>query len=45
MKTVILAFAAIVVIAVGADLVLDQTGFSTGDVTTGSAVRLDDKGA
>lgn len=42
MKVMVLAFVAIVVVAVGANLVLNQAGFSSQDRTAGSAVRLDD---
>ena len=42
MKAMYAAFAAIVVIAIGADYALDYAGFSTQDqVTTSSSVRLD----
>lgn len=42
MKMMLTAFAAIVVIAIGADLALDRIGFSTSDRTAGEAVRLGD---
>ncbi|WP_350334129.1 hypothetical protein [Coralliovum pocilloporae] len=45
MKTVILAFVAIIVIAIGADLALEQAGFSSSEAAKGNAVRLDEKGA
>ena len=38
----LIAFAAIVVIAVGANYTLNQAGFSSQDRTAGTAVRLDD---
>lgn len=38
----LLAFLATVVIAVGANVILDQTGSSTTDQATGTAVRLGD---
>lgn len=41
MKVMLLAFAAMIVIAVGADMALDQAGFSAADQTSGNAVRLD----
>ena len=41
MKTMFLAFLAIAVIAVVADLGLARAGFSTKDVTTAPSVRLD----
>ena len=41
MKSMYLAFLAIAVIAVAADLGLDYAGLSTAEVTTGPAVRLD----
>lgn len=40
MKAMLLAFLAIIVIAVGANLTLDKIGFSSQDKTSGSAVRL-----
>jgi len=42
MKTMLTAFAAIVVIAVGANFILGQAGFSSQDRTAGAAVRLGD---
>jgi len=42
MKSMLLAFAAIAVIAVGADVVLDQIGFSSQERMSGPAVRLSD---
>ena len=42
MKTMLFAFAAIAVIAVGADVALDQIGFSSQERTSGPAVRLSD---
>lgn len=42
MKTMFVAFAAIAVIAVGANLILGQAGFSSQDRAAGPAVRLDD---
>lgn len=41
MKSMFLAFVAIAAIAVAADVGLDYAGFSTQDVTSGPAVRLD----
>lgn len=41
MKPMLLAFLAIVVISVGADIALDRIGFSTQEQTAGDAVRLD----
>lgn len=41
MREIILAFVAMAVIAVGANYLLDETGFSSQDQTTGNAVRLD----
>ncbi len=41
MKTMIIAFVAVFVIAVGADYALEFSGFSTEDRTSGDAVRLD----
>lgn len=41
MKSMLLAFAAIVVIAVGANLILSNMGFSTKDQTTHASVRVD----
>ncbi|MDE2790955.1 MAG: hypothetical protein OXI81_11090 [Paracoccaceae bacterium] len=40
MRAMIIAFAAIFVVAICADLGLDHIGFSTEDRTTGTAVRL-----
>lgn len=40
MKSMLLAFAAIGVIAVGSNLVLNEIGFSSQDRSTGSSVRL-----
>ena len=40
MKTMLIAFAAIIVIAVGANLVLENMGFSTAQETAGADVRL-----
>lgn len=39
MKSMLIAFIAIIVIAIGADVVLDTIGFSAEDRTTGDAVR------
>lgn len=44
MKAMLMAFAATVVIAIGADFVLEGIGFSAEAVNTGSAVRLDNAG-
>ena len=41
MKSMYLAFLAIVLLSVAADYALDYAGFSTQDVTTGPYVRLD----
>ena len=41
MKTMLIAFVAIAVIAVGANLVLDNIGYSSQDRAAGSSVRLD----
>lgn len=41
MKSMYLAFLAIVVLAVAADFSLHRTGFSIQDVTSGPSVRLD----
>ncbi len=41
MKSMWLAFAAIIVLAVIADFGLNYAGFSTADVTSGPSVRLD----
>ena len=40
MKPMLIAFAAIIVIAVGSDLVLDNLGFSSAEMSTGSSARL-----
>lgn len=42
MRTMLTAFAAIAVIAVGSNLILAQMGFSSQDRATGNSVRLDD---
>ena len=42
MKAMLIAFAAIIVIAIGANVALDNVGFSSEERTAGSAVRLDD---
>jgi len=39
MKSMLVAFAVIVLIAVGADIALDLLGFSTQAITSGPAVR------
>lgn len=41
MKIMFAAFLAIAVVAVGANLVLKQAGFSSQERTSGAAVRLD----
>ncbi|MGH1576266.1 hypothetical protein [Planktotalea sp.] len=41
MKTMLIAFVAIAVIAVGSNMILGAAGFSSQDRTAGSAVRLD----
>lgn len=41
MKTMLLAFAAIVIIAIGSNLALRSQGFSSADRAQGEAVRLD----
>tara|TARA_B110000208_G_scaffold3440_1_gene4653 strand:- start:29 stop:178 length:150 start_codon:yes stop_codon:yes gene_type:complete len=41
MKTMFTAFLAIAVVAVGANLILKQAGFSSQERTSGAAVRLD----
>ena len=41
MKAMMMGFAAIVVISVGAYFVLQEMGFSAGAVYSGDAVRLD----
>ena len=40
MKTMIVAFVAVFVIAIGADFALDNIGFSTEEQTSGDAVRI-----
>lgn len=40
MKAMLTAFAAIVVIAIGANEVLDRVGFSSAEKATSSSVRL-----
>lgn len=42
MKPMLIAFAAIAVIAVAANAILGQAGFSSQEQTAGSSVRLDD---
>lgn len=42
MKAMIMAFAAIAIITVAANFVLDGMGFSSKDINAGSAVRLSD---
>lgn len=42
MKAMLIAFVAIAVIAVGANYILGQAGFSSQERTAGSAVRLGD---
>ncbi|WP_299725983.1 hypothetical protein [uncultured Tateyamaria sp.] len=42
MKAMLTAFAATAVIAIGADFILGQAGFSSQEQATGAAVRLDD---
>lgn len=42
MKTMLLAFVACAVIAVGADIVLEGMGFSAQEARSGTAVRLGD---
>lgn len=39
MKAMLIAFLAIAVISVGADIALDHLGFSTQETTSGPAVR------
>ncbi len=39
MRAILIAFLAMAVIAVAADLVLDYSGFATAETTTGPAVR------
>lgn len=41
MKAMLAAFAAIAIIAVGADYALDMAGFSAAQTTTSDSVRLD----
>ncbi|MEJ6403849.1 hypothetical protein [Yoonia sp. 2307UL14-13] len=41
MKAMLAAFAAIALIAVGANVILDNVGFSSAEQGSGSAVRLD----
>ena len=41
MREIILAFAAMAIISVGASYGLDEMGFSSQDQTTGGSVRLD----
>ncbi len=41
MKAMLAGFAAIAVIAVGADLVLDRAGFAADEKFSGQAVRLE----
>jgi len=41
MKSMYLAFVAIVVLALAADFALDRAGFSSQEVASGPAVRLD----
>ncbi len=41
MKAMLTGFAAILVIALGANLLLQQAGFASHEKLTGSAVRLD----
>ena len=41
MKTMLLAFASMIVIAFAADYFLHEAGFSSADQTSGDAVRLD----
>ncbi|GAB2184336.1 hypothetical protein [Roseibium sp. LAB1] len=40
MKTMLIAFAAIIVIAIGANQALEHMGFSSADFTTSPSVRL-----
>ncbi|EAV42406.1 hypothetical protein [Roseibium aggregatum] len=40
MKTMLIAFAAIIVIAIGANQVLEHLRFSSADFTSSSSVRL-----
>lgn len=41
MKTMLVAFVAIALIAVGSNMILGVIGFSSQDRTSGAAVRLD----
>lgn len=41
MKTMLLAFASVFVIALGANLTLAEIGFSSQDRTSGPSVRID----
>ncbi|MDE0303630.1 MAG: hypothetical protein OXI87_01915 [Albidovulum sp.] len=41
MRAMLVAFLATAVIAVGADFLLDQAGYSTIEKTSGAAVRID----
>ncbi|MEL6467330.1 MAG: hypothetical protein AAFQ58_20405 [Pseudomonadota bacterium] len=41
MKSMMMGFAALIVISVGAYFVLQEIGFSSGEVNSGDAVRLD----
>jgi len=41
MRAMLTGFIAIAVIAVGANLILDNAGFAAQDVQSGAAVRLD----
>ena len=41
MKAMLAGFAAIIVVAVGADFALDEIGFSSEERNSGAAVRLD----
>jgi len=43
MKSMLTGFAAILVIALGANLLLQQAGFSSDEKQSGSSVRLDAK--
>lgn len=44
MKSMLAAFVAVAVIALGADIVLEGMGYSVEEANTGPAVRLDDAG-
>ncbi len=44
MKSMLTAFAVTFVIAFGADIVLENMGFTAQDANSGNAVRLDDNG-